>query len=360
MNTFPIPAADPMPLPAPVWLLKTLLMVTFFLHLLFMSGTVGGGVIALVSAMARRKSQETAELVRKLVGILPVTLAFTITLGVAALLFVQVLYGQMLYASSILMGVAWMSVIPILIVAYYGFYWASMKSATRGLWVGVPLLLVIGFIYVNNMSLMLAPERWLAMYANSFAGLNLNIGEGSLVPRYLHMMLGAVALGGLLVVVLALRERATEMRSWMLRTGTLWFTAATATNIVVGFWFLIALRPDVRILFMGKGKLASGLLIAGLILPMGAIGHLLLGMRGRKPKRNVVSGAAMAVLTVAVMVGMRDVVRTAYLNGVFSPSDLAVSPQWSVIVIFLVLFVAGLATVAWMLRKVAETRSAKA
>ena len=30
----PIPAADPMPVPGPIWLIKTLLLVLFFLHLL--------------------------------------------------------------------------------------------------------------------------------------------------------------------------------------------------------------------------------------------------------------------------------------------------------------------------------------
>src|SRR5512135_825902 len=133
MNTLPIPAADPMPLPAPVWLLKSLLLLTFFLHLLFMSGTVGGAVVAVTSAIRGETDKKCAMLARRLVGILPVLMAFTITLGVAALLFVQVLYGQMLYASSILMGVAWMALIPMLIVGYYGLYWASNKSSLRGL-----------------------------------------------------------------------------------------------------------------------------------------------------------------------------------------------------------------------------------
>jgi hypothetical protein len=358
MTNLPIPAADPIPLPAPVWLLKTLLLVTFFLHLLLMNCAVGGGVIALISAVRGNKDRFAAGLARKLVGILPIVTAFTITLGVAALLFAQVLYGQLLYSSSILMGVAWIAVIPLLIIAYYGYYWASLKLSLRGLALAVVLLVVIGFIYVTNMSLMLAPDRWLHMYANSAAGLHLNTADPTFIARYLHMMLGAIAIGGLFVVALALRERRADLREWMLRNGALWFTIATAGNIVVGFWFLLALRSDVRTLFMGGSKLASALLIAGFLLPIGAIVHLLLGLSGRKPERQAIAGIGTGVLTVAVMVGVRDIVRAGYLNGIFNPAELQVQPQWSVIAIFLVLFLAGLGTLYWMLRRLATAPTA--
>ena len=356
MNTLPIPAADPMPLPAPVWLLKSLLLLTFFLHVLFMSGMLGGAVIAIASAIRGETDGKCAMLARRLVGILPVLTAFTITLGVAAFLFVQVLYGQMVYASSILMGVAWIAVIPMLIVGYYGFYWASNKGSLRGLGLGVLMVFVVGLIFTNNMTLMLAPERWRAMYSAGAAGLHMNFDELSLVPRYLHMMLGSVAIGGLLVLILGLREKKVELRAWMLRHGTLWFVIATAGNIVVGFWFLMTLRPEVRDLFMGRGKIATALMIAGMLLPIGAIVHLVLGLSGKKADRQAMAGIGSAVLTVAIMVGMRDVVRTGYLSPVLRPGEMAVSAQWGVIGLFFVLFVAGLATLGWMLRKVATAK----
>ena len=45
-----VPQLDPMPAPAPVWLLRTLLLLTFCLHLLFMNTLLGGSLVALVSA----------------------------------------------------------------------------------------------------------------------------------------------------------------------------------------------------------------------------------------------------------------------------------------------------------------------
>jgi len=46
------------------------------------------------------------------------------------------------------------------------------------------------------------------------------------------------------------------------------------------------------------------------------------------------------------------VLRNLALALYFSPNQLPVAPQWSIIVLFVLLFVAGLATLYYMLRKV--------
>ena len=56
------------------------------------------------------------------------------------------------------------------------------------------------------------------------------------------------------------------------------------------------------------------------------------------------------LITVALMVGARGLLRTALLAPWFSTSDLAVEPAWSPLVVFLVFLVAGLALIVWMLR----------
>jgi hypothetical protein len=68
----------------------------------------------------------------------------------------------------------------------------------------------------------------------------------------------------------------------------------------------------------------------------------------------------MVLVTVALMVVMRDMVRTASLNPYFQLSRLQVSPQTGVIIVFLLTFAGGLATLVWMLRKVAQGRSRSA
>ncbi len=146
-----------MPLPGPVWLMMTLLLVTFLLHLVAMNLTVGGTAIAIVCARRRKSDAFAGQLLAlRSPRILPVSFGVHHNARVAALLFVQVLYGNLLYASSILIGAFWIAVIPALIVAYYGLYYR--KSHPANAWpagMSLLLLLAIGFVYVNNFTLML-------------------------------------------------------------------------------------------------------------------------------------------------------------------------------------------------------------
>ena len=351
-----IPAADPMPLPGPLWLLRSLSLLTFYLHMVVMNFALGGGVIAIISAMQGKSDQNAARLAKQLRAMLPVLVAFTITLGVAALLFVQVMYGQLLYSSSVLLGVPWMAVIPILIIGYYAFYWSALKESQGALWLAVILLVWIGFTLTNNMTLMLTPEKWLAFYRSSTAGFHLNLGEPTLVPRYLHMFLGALALAGLFVVILGLREKDLEYKQWLVRHGGLWFAGATMINVMVGFWFLLVLPERVRSLFLGRSGLAASLLAATIILALGAMVHLLMAANPKKGNTAAIIGIVSGFLAAAVMVYVRDMVRSEYLKPYFDPATLKVAPQWSVIAIFLVLFVGGLATLWWMLAKLSAAR----
>ncbi|MGA2905671.1 MAG: hypothetical protein ABSD98_17745 [Candidatus Korobacteraceae bacterium] len=354
---FPIPHPDPMPLPAPVWLLRTLLLLTFFLHVLFMNCLLGGTAVALVCMMRRKTSAFSARLAGDLGRLLPSVFAFTVTLGVAPLLFLQVMYGQLLYASSILIGVPWLAIIGMVVLAYYGVYFFSMNAptgkTTMVLSVVVLLLASIAFIYSNNFTLMLAPERWLGLYHSNAGGWNLNWSEPSLLPRYLHFVLGALAVSGLGLAVMGLRKQAQDYRRWLVEQGSLLFTGATILNFGVGFWFLAKLPISTRLAFIGGDGFATALLGIGLLLPLAAIAHLIMAKANQSPKRQLLIGVSCGMLTVAAMVVMRDLLRNLSLAPHFSPNQLPVAPQWSIIVLFVLLFVAGLGTLYYMLRKVA-------
>ncbi len=355
----PIPYPDPMPLPAPVWLLRTLLLLTFFLHVLFMNCLLGGTAVALVCTMRRKSSAFSARLAGDIGRLLPSVFAFTITLGVAPLLFLQVMYGHLLYASSILIGVPWLAIIGMVILAYYGSYFFSLKGhepngkTTVVLALVVLLLASIAFVYSNNFTLMLAPERWLDLYHSNASGWNLNWLEPSLLPRYLHFVLGALAVSGLGLLVMGLRQREDGYRQWLIAQGSSLFTGTTLLNFGVGFWFLVKLPGPVRLAFVGGNGLATALLGVGMLLPLAAVAHLIMAKAHKSPTRQLAIGISCGLLTVAAMVIMRDVLRNLALAPRFSPNQLPVAPQWSIIVLFVLLFVAGLATLYYMLRKVA-------
>jgi hypothetical protein len=83
---------------------------------------------------------------------------------------------------------------------------------------------------------------------------------------------------------------------------------------------------------------------------------ILVGGHTSRPARFVHAGFGLTIVTLALMVVMRQMVRTAYLHAYAQPESLATAPQTSIIVLFFVLFVLGLATVGYMLRLLAQAK----
>ena len=183
-----IPVFDPNPLPAPYWVFKLLLIVTFFLHILAMNFMLGGAVLALMSKWPSRRYEDGNRVFFDIAKKLPVFLPATISLGIAPLLFVQVLYGQFFYTSSIVMAWPWFLVLVLLTLAYYGFYFVSFHSRQHPGRAGVVMLVsvilvsIIGFVYSNNLTLSQVPARWGAKYFASPSGWHLNLSEPTLIP----------------------------------------------------------------------------------------------------------------------------------------------------------------------------------
>ena len=135
MNS-PIPTPDVLPVPAPVGLVQFLLVLTFIAHVVPMNFLLGGAVLTAISQVLSNKNPHHARLAKRISELMPAVVAFTVTLGVALLLFVQVLYGHLLYSSSVLMAYAWFMVVPIVILGYYGVYllrfrWEKLGSHRR-------------------------------------------------------------------------------------------------------------------------------------------------------------------------------------------------------------------------------------
>ncbi len=344
-----IPSPDAIPVP---WgWFQVLLTVTFVLHVVFMNLMLGGSLIAFVGALRGGTGVETARFASHK---LPFSVALAVNAGVAPLLFLQVLYGHFVYVSSILMAVAWLSIILLLILAYYGLYLLRFKfdawGGARVLLAGVSaaILLYIGFLFTSNWTLSVTPEKWGAYFAQPGGTIG-NLGEPTLWPRYLHMVLGAVAVAGLGLAGFArFRENrgGGAAMTALVRQGMGWFKWSTLIQMGIGVWWLIALREDVMKLFMGGSMVATIAFGAGFAL---AIVALLLGFL------NKLWPAVWAtVATLLAMAVMREYVRYGYLKEHFTPSDLTVRPELSPLILFLAVFVVGIGCVWYMLKLAAN------
>jgi hypothetical protein len=352
-----LPPVDPSALPAPVWLFRLLLIVTFFLHVVAMNFLLGGGFLAAISgARGRSNVPHHRHLAERIGKILPIVMAATISLGVAPLLFIQVLYGRFFYTSSILMAVPWLAVIFLLVVAYYGHYYMAMSDTLRRerrlwvAWVSALLVAAIGFIYTNNITLMMAPERFHDLYVANRTGLRLNTGEPTLIPRFLHMLVAAIAVSGLGVILLGQRSLSGKdpaFGKWAVRYGRNWFSGATLVQILIGVWFLFTLPPATRNAFLGGNPVYTAHLFGAAFLALLAVFLIV-----AKPDSGKVllGSAGLLTITLVGMILVRMWVRDIQIGGLADLEHAAVSTQWSVLPLFLALFVATLATLAWMIR----------
>jgi hypothetical protein len=360
-NGITVPTTDPMGLPGPVWLMTALLLVTFTLHVLAMNAAFGGGLWTLWNYLRGRNSDHpySRRLALELAKALPVLLAYTISFGVAALLFVQVLYGRFLYASSILIGAVWIMVIPLVIVAYYGYYYVSHTAEKGGMRTALVMggsllcLMTIAFIFSNNMTLMLRPDRWMAMYRAHPNGWNLNLGEPTLVPRYLHMLVGAVAVFSAILAHIGMRKMKADFEygRWIVRRAATVFAAAVGVQFLVGMWLLLSQERRVAMMFI-TDPLAGSVLGVALLMVVASVVLMLIGAIAERPTTLVHAGFGTTVVTLALMVTMRHLLRQAYLKPYMQLEEaVKVEPQTGVILLFLALFAGGILTIAYMLRK---------
>jgi hypothetical protein len=354
----PIPLADPLGQPAPTALLWVLLMLLFFLHLLAMNVMLGGSVIGAVARMRGRGGDRPhdAKLAAWFAAAMPVLIATAVTLGVAALLFLQALYGRLFFVSAVLIGWFWFAVIPVLLLGYGLAYRLSFRKATAArrsrviAWMIVLSLAAIAFVYVNNMSLSIRPDRFVPMFLADERTAHLNIADPTLLPRFLHVVLGALAVAGLAVshVGLGRQRRDPEYGSWAMRRGCWWFVTATAINLVAGIWWLAALPNETVMRFMGENTGAALALAGGVILGLASLIMMTLAIPSRRPAGIIRAASVVLTGALALMIVTRDQVRTAALAAAgYSPTEW-IAPQWGLMALFALLLVAALALIGWM------------
>jgi hypothetical protein len=349
-----IPTADSIPV-AWGWF-QFLLLLTFPLHLLAMNAMVGGLAIGIYQHF--KNDQPGRGLAHRIAVMLPLVIAFVVNLGVAPLLFLQVLYGHFIYTSSILMGLFWISIIPVLIIGYYGAYlydFQFKRLGSAGPWLGLmilAILLCIGYFFANNMLLMSLPERFGAYFEHR-NGTLLASDSSMFMPRYLHMMAGALAVGGLFVALLGRfrAERDPELAERALQAGMRTFFMLTLVNICFGVWYLLSLERQTMLLFMGRNLGATISFSLALLL---AAAVLVTSYR-----RQLYATLAATVALVYLMSFLRAWLRTDLLAEYFDLGQLQVVPQYSPLVFFLVCLVVGAGCVVWLLVKTATALAAE-
>jgi hypothetical protein len=338
----------PEAIPAPTWVFIVLEQLLFLLHIIVVNAVLGGALLLLFKRLTGNETPEMASSHQPVAVKLPVLIALGINFGIPPLLFLQVVFGHLFYTSSVLMATYWILIIPLLILAYYGLYihkgkllsspWFSRLSLA----LATLILLYIGFMLVSNNSLMEQPEKWTGYFENRGGDL-LGITWSVFLPRYFHFIAASVAIGGLFyAVIYRFMKKEVENRDAKIKSGLKIFAIATAVQVIVGFWYLLAIPQDYMLQFMGKDIVATIFLMVGILAGIGA---LVAGFLGK-----FTVTIALTFTTLIAMIINRYNLRMMYLADNFQLDQLQLTPQYGVLVLFVAVLLVGVAAIVYMLK----------
>lgn len=352
------PAVDPIPLPAPVWLFKLLQLVTLALHFGAVYFLVGGLICATWWAWRGRRTQDPVLLNASgaMTHRLPVVMAYVVNLGIPPLLFTQVLYGRALYTSSVLMGVQWLMVIPLVIASYFMLYKMATRAemGRRYAWLGllsIVIVLKVGYLYSSNMTLMLRPEVWTSMYRADALGIDLPTGDPTTFPRWIFMMVGGLGMGGIAMMLLGMQAPIdAAAAAFLRRRGGLLLATGIAAQVVLGAWVVASQPEPVRAALLSHPVYLASLGL-WLLTSIALVGTGGLCLRNNGAPGWLLPGAAgsLGLVNILGWVVLRDGIRdtTLAMSG-YDVWNRAVYANWGTIIAFLILFVVAGAFIAWM------------
>jgi hypothetical protein len=163
---------DPAGVPSHPLVFLVLGVLTFALHIAAVQVMLGAATLTLRGAFS--PSLHWRRLAQAMLVTAKIAVSVAIVIGVAPLLFVQVVYDPFWYTSNVLSAWWVIGFIGLLIAGYialYVFYWQNhhivSDGGKGGVWMvlSIALLLGVGFIVHSLTNQMLFPEHWMAWYA---------------------------------------------------------------------------------------------------------------------------------------------------------------------------------------------------
>ncbi len=328
---------DPAGVPAIPVLFQFLMVLTWVFHIVFVHLTLGAAATSIYAFYGHAGSAEWRQLSIALTKVAKVGVSLLIVLGVAPLLFTQVIYDPQWYASNVLSARWAILFIASLILAYclwFAFYWGNREGARRyvGLYaiLGLALFLMDGLIMHALSYQSIQPQRWMEWYAPNGV---VDTSGGALHafewPRFLFIIsLSAPAVGIFLIAYADyFASRADKSARYLA------FARRLGRKIAVR-GFLISLPLLVWWHFDHPRETGLAWDPFGWLM---AFAILILANVVRDEKENV-HGYALAGLGTGIVVMLaiwREMVRAAYLKPFgYVVSDYKVNVDWPSMLLF--------------------------
>jgi len=269
---------DPAGVPFFPVVMQVLQVLTWMLHILLVYTAIGGLFFSIYGFTKReergqRLSKATLELAK-------VSVSLAIVLGVAPLLFYQVIYDPLWYTSANLSAWWYMLFIVFLLIGYYfiwGAYFTKNKPSMSMFMsvLGLLFLLLVGFIIhvVNYQSLY--PEKWVEWYTDG--GKTMNTSGWNIysfnVFRYLSFLVfPSVAVTGVFLMLYNWYFRSREdmdkgYLDWAGKVGARFAMYAGIGWLVSHILYIFTIPAD----WGAKGSIFTWLSVLGLVLCAGVV-----------------------------------------------------------------------------------------
>lgn len=202
---------DPLGAPIHPLVVQVLLVVTYVLHIFFVTTSIGSLLLGLYGL--RRQEENWQRLSKVAIRLATQTMGLGITMGIAPLLFVQVIYDPAWYTATTLMGLWTALFIPLVALGYLFLYVLYLRGNLAGVgYVSLALLLLAGFVMHSLANAGLYPSRWVEWYAPG--GVAHTTGErflGYNLPRFTALLFGQAGLSlGVVLLLFAWYFRRRE------------------------------------------------------------------------------------------------------------------------------------------------------
>lgn len=351
INTMLKALQDPMGIPFYPVVFQVLMVLTFALHIMFVNFTLGTSFLSVYGYL--KGGENWGRLSRSLAKATTANISMAMLLGVAPLLFVQVVYDPFWYASNTLSAAWVIGFIFIMMLGYSLTYVFYLKRDSRGGGFAIfgviafALFLLSGIIMHALGYQLLQPEKWLQWYVrgNSVdtSGTSLHAFQ---LPRFLHFIIPSFAMTGIFLMLYAwyFKNRTDFNKGyleWVGRTGAKMAFTFTAIQAIVGFWWLFSLPGEFNFFTSPFFLIGAGL---GLVL------LFFLNNARKDPVKYAVPGIVLAFLTVFGMSYTREALRMEYLGRFdYSIFNYKLNIDWGSTALFLTTFVMGLSIIGYLI-----------
>lgn len=348
-------------LPTENLLYLVLYLVTLVLHVVAMNYVVGGAMV-LAGAAVYRLVGNYCDATRSIVAVikdwLPLALGVTITLGVAPILFVQMLYKHAFYTANLLLFHRWMAILPVLIVAFYLLYlqkseWLERRAQVVRAAVAVGVLAMFLFVAwswsENHLLSLASQQQWTEHYAQG----RMWYLTSETFPRLSLWMIGSLAT---LSVIVAWQLRSQASSTTVHRLALIGLCGAIGSVVAAG-WYWLALPGAVRTA-IGESANLVVVIVGGLGLAAFVAAWVQMARSGRMEARLLWLATVGLAIAIPCATLLREVRRYVALTEVdhWQPAVAATqeSAQFGGFGVFLLFFVANVLVIGWIIRRVSQ------